>query len=193
MTPKNKYEFRSLTDVASLDDKTIVGKAICFNDPTCLMEIRGQKYFEVIQPTALDKCNLKDVVLKYNHDNNSQILARTRNKSLELDIRPDGLYFRAKLPETTFAKDMYELVKAGLLSDVSFGFKVGSDRFDVNTCTRSIDTIEYIKEISVVDTGAYSNAYVECESTRDYFTAQDELRKAKELSERKKLLLLTYF
>ena len=88
MTPKNKYEFRSLTDVASLDDKTIVGKAICFNDPTCLMEIRGQKYFEVIQPTALDKCNLKDVVLKYNHDNNSQILARTRNKSLELDILP---------------------------------------------------------------------------------------------------------
>lgn len=186
------YEYRTLPEATQFDDaaRSIHGKAVCFSSPTMLCEIEDRQFWEVIQPNALDNCRLNDVMLRYNHDDKSQILARTRNKSLELEIKPDGLYFRASLPNTSFGNDLYELVREGLLSDMSFGFKVGKDSFDPSTCTRSIETIDYIKEISIVDQPAYRDTWVA--TTRDYFTAQNELlQKAAEEERRQRLVLMS--
>ena len=61
---------------------------------------------EIISRNAFDNCNMNDCVLKYNHNDNCLILARTRNKSLELLVDNHGLKIRAKLIDTTQNKDI---------------------------------------------------------------------------------------
>ena len=50
---------------------------------------------EVIKRGAFDGADLKDVPLKYNHDDTVPILARTRNKSLTLTPDEKSLRVRA--------------------------------------------------------------------------------------------------
>ena len=43
-------------------------------------------YTEQIAKGAFDEADMSDVVLRYNHNDNFMVLARTRNKSLDLNI-----------------------------------------------------------------------------------------------------------
>ena len=67
------------------DDEMIVeGYAITLNTPTVMWEYDSNKYYEVIAPNALDSTDMTDVPFKYNHSDNVMIMARTRNKTLQL-------------------------------------------------------------------------------------------------------------
>ena len=63
----------------------IKGYAAVFNSP----ETYG--YTEVLAPTAFDEADMKDVVLRYNHEDTFMVLARTRNGSLKLNVDSTGL------------------------------------------------------------------------------------------------------
>lgn len=164
-----------------------------FNQPQLLFtdEINNN-YYEIIDKDALIDCDLSDVCLKYNHDDGQQILARTRNNSLILQVRDDGLYFTASLPETSFAKDVYTLIRDGILTGVSAGFIVDDDDFNRDNLTRIIKRFKFLKEISIVDNPAYIDTQVST-STRNYIGAQQELiKKIHEDEQRHNLILLSY-
>lgn len=195
-----KYEYRQLADVKPENEMKVSGRAIVFNSPTKLFEKDGISYYETISERALDNCDMSDVLMKINHVQNGCTLARTRNKSLQLEIRDDGLYFTATLANTQDGKDAYENIRSGLTPDMSFGFITEKAHYIYETRTRVIDAIKYIRELSVCDIGAYPDAYVEA---RDFFTAQEEMQKkaeeerqlkeAEQLQVRKALILRTYF
>ena len=104
-------EIRTSNDNSKM---TLEGRAIVFNQPTVLYEYDGIEYKEIIEPSALDQTDLSDVVLRYNHSEGFTVLARTRNGSLRLTKRTDGLYMIAELQENITAhRDLYEAVKAG--------------------------------------------------------------------------------
>ena len=71
-----KNEFRTVEN--DNGDLIIEGYAIVFNQPAT------HGFTEIIDSRALDKTDMTDVVLRYNHNDSFIILARTRNKSLEL-------------------------------------------------------------------------------------------------------------
>lgn len=196
-----KYEYRSVESVNIQEDKNeliIAGKAISFNSPTVLFEERGIQYKEIISNRALDNTDLSDVLLKLRHNQQGATLARVRNKSLELEVREDGLYFVAHLANTQEGRDAYENVRSGLIDAMSFGFITGEEHYDKDTTTRHIDSIKYLRELSLVDTPAYKDTYVQA---RDYISAQEEIIKQKEEAEKKaeyeqrkkELILRTYF
>ena len=108
------YEYRQLTDVKPEQELKVSGRAIVFNSPTKLFEQDGISYYETISERALDNCDMSDVLMKINHVQAGQTLARTRNKSLILDVREDGLYFTATLANTQEGKDAYENIRSGL-------------------------------------------------------------------------------
>ncbi len=152
----------------------------------------GLKYYEVIARGALDGADLKDVPFKYNHSDAVMVMARTRNKTLELIPDDQGLLIRAKLANTTAGRDLYELIKRGDIDKMSFAFKVAEDSYDRETRTRKILKIKRIWDVSAVDTPAYSDTFI---AARSYFEAQAEAeRRAAEAAEelRKRLLLKTY-
>ena len=178
-------EFRNLNES---DENILEGYAVVFDSPTVLYEIDGVEYKEIISRNALDEANLKDVCLKYNHGDSAYILARTRNNSLTLSIDEYGLKFRAELPNTTSANDIYELVKSGLIDKCSFAFRCEEDIYDKKTHTRTITKIKRLYDVSVVDIPAYDDTNVEA---RNFFDGFAKVEKADETL-RKRLILRTY-
>lgn len=84
-------------------------------------------HLEELARTAFDRvlAGDPDVRALINHDP-SLLFARTRNGSLKLSTDDSGLYFEVpRLPNTSYARDLRELVGQGLLTQMSFGFIPG--------------------------------------------------------------------
>jgi len=151
--------------IETRNDKTreISGYGILFNDKSKILRDRkGEEFIEVIHPEALNNLDLGDVYLYYQHDP-KQVLASTEAGTLNLQITQRGLYFTANLPETRLGQDTYELLKRGDLKDMSFGFTVQKDSWDVtqNPPIRKVQQIGNLDEISIVTRGAYKNTSIE--------------------------------
>ena len=167
----------------------IKGYAVVFNSP----ETYG--YTEVIDEHALDEADMSDVVLRYNHNDSFMVLARTRNKSLKLNIDEKGLLMDATLQDDiTEHKNIFNAVKSGLIDKQSFAFTVEEDSYDYDTDTRTITKIGKLFDVSVVDQPFYNATDVSVASKNDDFLKRrDELRKQheanKQLKEAKEKLL----
>jgi len=159
------------------EDKMIVeGYAITFNSPAT------HGYTEIISDKALDNTDMSDVPLKYNHEDSHLIMARTRNKSLELKKDDKGLFIRAELIDTQSNKDIYKSIKAGLIDKMSFAFTTRGDEYDYDTDTRTITDIDKLYDVSVVDMPFYDSTSVYARNENDEFlTRRTELRKQHEL------------
>ena len=114
---------------------------------------------EIIHPDALRGVDLDGVVLITNHDGSGIPLARSP-KTLELSVTDKGLEMRASLPDTEQARAVYEAVKRGDLSEMSFAFDIGAADYDEQTQTRTITQIGKVYEISIVNYAAYKQTHV---------------------------------
>lgn len=165
------------------DSKMIIeGYAVVFDVP-------GVQYFtEIIDRNAFNGCDMKDVPLKYNHDDNHLILARTRNQSLQLLIDEKGLKIRAELIDTQSNIDIYKSIKAGLIDKMSFAMGVSEEKWDLTTDTRTVLKIDKLYDVSVVDTPWYdaTSIYARALSTLDSEKKNlDKLKEQKDLQRRK--------
>ena len=142
------------------------GRPILYDTPTLINDVGGS-YTEIIRSGALDGADLSDVRLLYNHDLGKVPLARTP-KTMSLKVDEEGLTFEAVLPDTAGAKEVYEAVKRGDLSGMSFAFTVpeGGDDYDAKTNTRAIRQIAKVYECSVVPYPAYPTTSIEARSAR---------------------------
>ena len=135
------------------------GRAVPFDSPEHYVD-----YTEVIDRSALNECDMSDVVLRYNHKESAFTCARTRNKSLELEIKEDGLYFTAKLCDTQHNRDIYNMVKSGLLDRMSFAFTIEEYSYDEKKKECRILKIDRMFDIALVDFPFYSETSVEARS-----------------------------
>ncbi|PEI37472.1 HK97 family phage prohead protease [Bacillus pseudomycoides] len=137
------------------------GRPIVYDQPTTIKAPFGE-YIEVIKRGALDKADLSDIRLLYNHDMSKIPLARTP-KTMSFALDSTGLTMRAELPETEEGKSVYTAVRRQDLSGMSFAFKVpeGGSQFDAKTNTRTITKIEKVYEFSICPFPAYPQTSVE--------------------------------
>lgn len=186
---KRCVEFRSENLYENEGQMIVEGYGAVFDSPTVICDYDGIEYKEVIDRHALDAADFSKCCLKYNHEDNVPILARTRNGSLVTEIDNYGLKFRAKLFNTSAARDVYAIVKEGGLDKCSFAFTVKRAEYDQQTHTRKILEIDKVFDISIVDIPAYDDTNV---VARSFF--EMEIEKEKELEsdadKRKRILLL---
>ena len=177
----NNKEHRLLNvNLRSVDDSEekmiLEGYAVVFDSPATHWGMT-----EVIDKHALDECDMSDVCMKYNHDDTHTILARTRNKSLELKIDEKGLFIHAELIDTQANKDIYKMVKAGLLDKQSFAFTTTDEEWNEKTQTRTVLKIDKLYDVSVVDVPFYGDTTIlarSLDSSKDYYdNKQKERRK----------------
>lgn len=129
----------------------ISGYAVVWGAESRSLHERGKTFTEVIAKDAFG--DISDVRLLSQHDHKS-ILARTTSGTLELKSDDRGLWFSAKLPDTTLGRDTQELLKRGDLSSMSFGFQATKEVWSNNNTRRTV-TGARIHEISVVTDPAY--------------------------------------
>lgn len=153
---------------------------------------REKRFIERIMPgtfkRALDKGN--DVDLLAEHDN-AKLLASTKNGSLSLTEDEKGLYMEARISPTSWGKDYHQLIKDGLLTNMSFGMTVGKDKWEKRgdgTYERSIEDINLV-EVSVVKNPAYVQSTIQArsidviEEPKITLTEEPKMDKEKQLKE----------
>lgn len=156
----------------------IEGYAVVFDSPAT------HGFTEIIDRNAFNGCDMKDVPLKYNHDDSHLILARTRNNSLQLIVDDKGLKIRAELIDTTSNIDIYKSIQAGLLDKMSFAFTVAEEDWDYSTDTRTILAIDKLYDVSVVDVPFYDTTSIYARALSTLENGKKELENLKEQNKR---------
>lgn len=135
------------------EENRVEGVAAVFNQKTDL-----GWFTEEIAPEAFDNTDMSDVVLNFNH-NDDILLAGTRNGTLFLSVREDGLHQSSSIIDTTQGKDVMKLLRSGLISSMSFSFSIadGGEEWtrDGDKEHRIIRSISKLYDVSLVTFPAY--------------------------------------
>lgn len=164
-------EIRAAQDGQPEEERLVEGYAVVFDSPTVIWDDGDIQYKEVVDRGALAGADLSDVPFKYNHSDNVMVMARTRNKTLTLDIDDKGLHIKAQLADTTSGNDLYKLIDRRDIDKMSYAYTVTEDSYDSETHTRRILKIKKLYDVSAVDLPAYDDTSI---SARDYFKAKAE-------------------
>lgn len=184
---KNKEHEIRLIEIRAVDNTEnrmlVEGYAITFDQPAT-HQYGSRRFTETIKRGSLDKTDMKDVPLRYNHNDNFMIMARTRNKSLQLIKDDIGLKIQADLLDTQSNRDLYKGIQEGLIDKMSFAFNVadGGDTwtFRENETTREVNNIERLFDVSVVDTPFYDSTSI---YARSLDLLEDEEKRLESLNE----------
>lgn len=143
------------------NEMVIGGYALKYN--TWSQNLGG--FIETIDKQALRSADLSDVNCMIDHDR-KLILAKTTKGTLNLEIDDVGLRFDCVLPNTTYAKDLYENIRVGNYSQCSFGFELEKNgdeiRFDKEQSLyrRTLKSFKRIFDVTITDSPAYKDTDV---------------------------------
>lgn len=172
----NNFEVRQIGE-GEEKQTHIQGYALTFDT---ISEDMGFK--ETIRKGALDNCDMSDVVLNFNHDNDKILARNNKNEgvgSLKLTIDDKGLFFDAIPTRTTYARDLIENMEAGIIGKCSFRFSIdwndpNAQSWDWDDGTRGYDfrTVNKIAKIS--DCSIVVNPGYESTSSTVYKRSKEE-------------------
>lgn len=147
-TVSAKLELRGTADAPKLG-----GRAAAYN--VLSSDLGGFK--ERLVPGAFRKALARPdkVYALFNHDPN-KVLGTTKNRTLRLREDGQGLNFEVDLPDTSIAKDCYEMVHAGLVDSCSFSFVCDDDQFGKETDpdTGETITVRSVRDLTLIDVSA---------------------------------------
>jgi len=146
----------------------VAGKAVTFNEDTVIFSgpDSGFEWRERILPEAFAETDMSDVVFDLNHDT-SHLFSRSRKHTLDITVKPDGVYFNARMwKDDAMAMETYKKIKHGDYDHCSFLFtlgKNGRDRTwsdDGKTLNDVVRNVDKLYDVSVVTFPAYSDTSI---------------------------------
>lgn len=170
-------EYRAINNLTAADEENKLIIEGIVNNIGEFSKVLGGTFREKINTGVFTRAierakGENDIFFLHQHDTKGLPLASINSNTLELQEIDGALKMRATLPNTSFNRDIYELVKSGVLNEFSFGFSnpkskwsVGADGINERTIT-DLD----LSEISIVrigaynDTSAFARAIEECNS-----------------------------
>ncbi len=200
MNNENRLTHRFYSTEFRTDDAVegvIEGVPIVFNKETIIHDLVGD-FREIIMPGALDKTDMRDVLLFVNHDEYKLPLARSRkgrsDSTMKCEVKEDGLHIRAGLDiaNNTDAKNLFSAIKRGDIDGMSFAFRVDNDEWqdmDKDVPIRYIKSISIVHEVSCVHSPAYNQTSVTARSNAEAdfsVLAEARQRTAEETARRNK-------
>lgn len=162
----------------------IEGVPCVFDTETVLYKGKFWEFREKVDRNAFKEADTSDVIFNYNHG--GRVFARTRNKSLSLETKGDGLHMKATLRKNDRGhEELYNDIQSGLIDRMSFAFTVKecktenverNDEPDLEI--RTITKIDKLYDVSAVDIPAYDTTSI---SARKAFNAESKEREAESL------------
>lgn len=210
MPIKSDREYRALTLLPTDDEQKIVeGNFSTYDEPYMLYsyDVDGVKVevWEEVKRGAFDETDVSDVIMQYDHQ--GRVFARGSNGTLELELKEEP-HMRAQLGGTEIGRQLYEEIKGGYTTKMSFGFTVKDDersRVEENNdgirkikILRSIKSIKKLYDVSAVSlpandqTSISARAYADGVSDEVFKEIEEEIAHEKEIrnSQAKALLEL---
>lgn len=162
MPLKNNREYRSMVLEAVRTENEeeqknfiVTGYATTFNEPYTLFSNENISYREQVAPEAFENTDMSDVIMQYNHA--GRVFARLSNGTLRIQPDEKGLLIEADLGGTEQGRQLYEEIRGGYTTKMSFGFIVGEEKEDRNKAEdgrtdflRTITSISKLFDVSAV-------------------------------------------
>ena len=203
-TPKDKIKFKEvaqersvlLTPVAEGEkrfdtEKYVDGYAAKYEKYLLWDDGDWGKTYERFAPGCFDKTDMSDVIMQFDHA--GRVFARITNNTLVVEADDTGLFMAADLDKTELARGLYEDIKAGMITKMSWRFRVGKyyvEREEGSKDRTIVHTeIPKIYDVSAVSIPANDNTEI---NARDFVHGvMDEIaRREAELDERRRKLRL---
>lgn len=199
------YRTMQAFEAQDTEELTVEGYATTFNDPYELFSYDNWEGYRVhvieqVAPEAFQNCDMDDVILQFNHE--GRVFARTSNDTLQIQTDDHGLHIRANLGGTELGKQLYEEIKGGYTTKMSFGFTVSKDarteeRDEDNKeikITRTITGISKLWDVSAVSIPANDGTEISARSYCDGVIAElaEEFRQAEQIeTQKQRIKILT--
>lgn len=189
-------EIRALDDTYSAGEYMVEGYATTFNEPYTLYSEPGWTLREQVSPAAFDAADMTDVIMQYDHE--GRVFARKSNGTLELAADEHGLKVRANLGGTEAGRQLYEEIKGGYTTKMSFGFTVEKDTREETEdeagnvdILRTITGIKKLYDVSAVSLPANDATIISARSDGEGVIAEvmQERQEAEEARERKEKVI----
>ena len=188
----NEREYRNfLMEIRSAeneeDGKIVRGYASTFNEPYELYNDGQYILREQVDPNAFNEADMADVIMQYNHE--GKVYARTSNGTLDVLIDDKGLAIRADLGGTEAGRELYEEIKGGYTTKMSFGFTVDEDKREQTenredgtiTVLRTITKIRKVYDVSAVSIPANDGTSISVRQLTDGVIGELEAERLKAL------------
>ena len=148
--------YRDMEMRAAEDESYIVeGYASTFNTPYRLYGGDGFEVYEQVDRNAFEKTDMSDVIMQYDHE--GRVFARKSNGTLQIIPDDFGLHIRADLSGTEIGRQLYEEIKGGYTTKMSFGFTVKESTREIEEedgetkrILRTITDISKLYDVSAV-------------------------------------------
>lgn len=201
-------EIRKAEDEAEPQDESkmvVRGYATTFNEAYTLFEDDDVRFDEIVDANAFADTNMDDVIMQYDHE--GRVFARVSNNTLTITPDEHGLLIEADLGGTELGRQLFEEIKGGYTSKMSFGFTVENDEEDKKETedgkvliTRTIKKVRKLYDVSAVSLPANDATEISVRNLSDGVIAKVraerlEAQKEKEALElrRRKLLMRANF
>lgn len=179
-------------------DYVVEGYATTFGDTYELFRDGNYIVQENVDRDAFKDTDMSDVVFQIDHE--GRVYARTRNKSLSLEIDGHGLKTRTDLSLTAGSREVYDAIDAGLYDRMSFAFTVTKDSYTEEEksdgtviLTRTILAVGKLYDVSAVSFPANPNTDISARSKEcidgEIKRFEAERLHEKELQEKRNALL----
>ena len=195
----NNREYRSMVfEVRSADTEDeqmiVEGYATRFNTPYQIYARDGYEVNEQIDAHAFDDCDMTDTIMQYDHQ--GRVFARVSNKTLQLEVEQIGLKVTADLGGTEEGRKLYEEIKGGYTTKMSFGFMVKTDErkseydheYNKTVVLRTITAISKLYDVSAVSIPANDATEISARSFSDGVIREAKAERLKRAIKRNKLM-----
>lgn len=173
--------------------KMVNGYASVFNTPYTLYDGSDVVIQEQVDSRAFDEADMSDVIFQYNHE--GRVFARTSNNTLAIIPDEKGLAIEADLGGTEIGSQLYQEIKGGYTTKMSYGYTVrdaewtDSKMDDGRTLElRTIKAVGKVYDVSAVSLPANDATSISVRNLSDGVIAEIEAERLKALDlERRKL------
>ncbi|QUY65736.1 HK97 family phage prohead protease [Helcococcus kunzii] len=167
-------------------DFLVTGYAMKY-DPYLFYENEEGKVYEEFKREAFKNADMSDIIMLYDHQ--GRVFARTSNGTLKVGFDDIGMWIKADLSSNQASRDLYEDIKKGLVTKMSWSFRFGEYHFDKSTRTIVHDSIKKVYDVSAVGIPANNDTNINARKFVDGVINEFETERFQEQEKRKKLQL----
>ena len=169
-TNEREYRLITLTDIETREaengDRWVEGYATTFNQEYLLFRDGDYEVFEQVDAAAFNGADMSDVVMQYDHQ--GRVFARNSNGTLQMTPDEHGLKIRANLGHTEIGRQLFEEIKGGYTTRMSYGYSVKEQTRTVDrneetgktTVHRTVKAIRKLYDVSAVSMPANPNTEI---------------------------------
>ena len=203
MTPNDKTKFKEAAQTRALaafsfeksarridTDYYVEGYAARYEPYVLYYAEDGQPVYERFERGCFDHCDMSDIIMQYDHA--GKVMARTGNGSLIVEVDDTGLFTAADLGRTDAARELYEDIRTGMVTKMSWRFLLGEYYYDAESRTIVHKTVRKIYDVAPVSIPANDNTEINARAWVDGEIARAARREA-ELDDRRRKLRLKLF